>query len=329
MGEEAMRKWAVHACMVAAVIGSDVAIMPPLRAHASTSCISDWTGDVVNTWTGQTDETATTVQRPYADIPSACATANGVVTSEGRPETVFQIQVVGSIPGFPTSSDGDLGITFEACVDVNGPLAYTPLQIGFGHHGEPVFDGPYPPSQGWKYCAFATTTLVDQALRLPPIYGVEILDPAGGRTDVDGARLHDTQGLATITPPVGLAPGSTMVTLYLPDVLAYRVDAVPPPLVGAPRTFVEPFLEQGSTITNMSVRTTDAVKAALPFPECVDNTDPYDPTHCSGGQGQMIGPIQEVAPLPAPVEDWAPGRIICTGSLPTTCNPSPDPNVNA
>lgn len=299
----------VHGCIALGLAATSLVGAPRLLAHANGSCINDPALDALNPVVAQSDLTAEIdVSRPWADISGAVcgndaaavlATVKGNVT-----EASFNIPLAAPIPNFPTPG-GDTGITFEACSDMNGPLAAGPTQIGVGHRGEPIFDGPYPPSQGWRYCTYASLQVA-----APLDYGVEIVDPVGDSMFVDFVALRDTAGNATITAPLGIAPGSNQVTLYLPDTLVYQVDAVAPPFRGLPHNFVEPFLApMGGTgvVGNASVFTKMVIAVTLPFPICVNTSPPG--IGCNGSQ--TIGPILGVAAFDDRPSDWAPGSITC------------------
>jgi len=283
------------------VAGGGLAVTnPTLRVHAAT-CVTDYSGDELNPIVSQSDVLATVdTGRTYADITGACAT-------EGANNTVA-ITTTSPIPtaaSFP-KTNGDIGITYQACSDATGPLGSAIDQIGIGHRGGPVYAGPFPGSQGWKICSYLTIQAAT-----PNDYGMEIFDPVGNFT------FFDFPGLSGFTAPA--ISGST-VTLSLPSTMCAIVNAPAPPLVGIARQDCYRFFNS-STLAHVAVETQVNAEATLPFPVCV-NTNPPG-ISCNGNQ--TIGPIFGIVGLLA-TSDWAPGKITCgTPGLITSCAPAGDP----
>jgi len=289
--------------LAAAAVVAGGLILPGHTVHAATGgCISDYSGDELNPIVSQSDALAAVdTARTYADITGACATAGATNT--------IAITTATALPSFPTTN-GDAGVTFQACADANGPIASAIVQIGVGHRGGPVFDGPYPPSQGWKICTYLTVQVGS-----PNDYGMELFDPVGNFTFFDFPSLPGF--------PAPSISGST-VTLSMPSSMCFTVDAPAPPLVGIQRTDCDPFFN-GTSLQNIVVETQVQAEATLPFPVCV-NTNPPGIT-CNGNQ--TVGPIFGIAGLLA-TSDWAPGKITCaTPGLITTCSSAGTPATSA
>ena len=108
-----------------------------------------------------TENALTIVQNttePWGGIKSATLSNGGATLSTPAVNQVkVQIVTCGNIPTFGTPAAGaDSGINYTLCTDISNGAgdaggAY-PVVIGSGHRGGPIYDGPYPASQGWKYC---------------------------------------------------------------------------------------------------------------------------------------------------------------------------------
>ena len=273
--------------MGAAIVAGGI-LGVPTHAHAAVgSCITDYSGDELNPIVAQSDLLAVTdSSRTYADIQQACATA-GATNSVTR--------TMGSVlpsSGFPTAPQGDLGVTYQFCADANGPIASNIVQIGVGHRGGPVFDGPYPPSQGWKICSYLTIQAAT-----PNDYGMEIFDPVGNFTFFDFPSIPGF--------PAPTISGNT-VTLNMPSTMCFTVGAPSAPEVGIARTDCDPFFN-GTNLQNIVVETEVQAEATLPFPVCINENPPG--ISCNGNE--TIGPIFGVAGLLV-TSDWAPGKITCS-----------------
>ena len=277
---------------VAVVAGGLVGVQG--HVHAATGpCITDYSGDALNPIVSQSDLLATPdPARTYADITQACATAGATNTL-----TLTMGSVLPS-SGYPTTN-GDIGVTSQFCADANGPIANSTVQIGVGHRGGPVWDGPYPPSQGWKICSYLTI----QA-QTPNDYGMEIFDPVGNFTFFDFPSIPGF--------PAPSISGNT-VTLSMPSTMCFTVNPPAPPLVGIARTDCEPFFN-GTSLQNIVTETEVQAEATLPFPVCVNLNPPG--ISCNGNQ--LIGPIFGIAGLLA-TSDWAPGKITCGTPPILTC----------
>jgi len=299
-----MRRIVIRGCAVAVLTVAGFGAGPLPAAHAATgACISDYSGDELNPVVARSDLLAVTdSSRTYGDILGACATAgatNSITLTMGS---------VLTSSGYPTVQ-GDIGIVYEACADINGPIASNIVQIGVDHRGGPVFDGPYPPSQGFKICTWFSIQAAT-----PNDYGMEIYDPDGNLTSFDFPSLPGF--------PAPVISGNS-VTLSMPSTMCFTADAPAPPLVGIQRTYCDPFFN-GSSLQNIVVRTKAALRGQAPFPVCVNANPPG--LSCNGNQA--VGPDFQVicwyppdppSPysviciyLPDLLMDWAPGRITCS-----------------
>jgi hypothetical protein len=302
---------------LAILAGGVATTMPVITAHAA--C-----GGTVGSGVGldpiisQSDFLATP-SNSYTWAGVSCFTTAAATAPDGGAEVAVTATLAAPIPSFPTAR-GDIGFTLTACADMSGTIASAPEQIGVGHRGQPVFDGPYPPEDGYKWC----TDVVVQA-GTPIDYGVEIFNPNGNFFFTDYPSLVTTSGTATITAPTGMATGSTSVTLYLPKTFSFHVNPPAPPLQGTPRTFVEPMISGSSS--NVFVLTQVNAEATLPFPVCVNLTPPG--ISCNGNQ--IVGPIFGIVGLLV-TSGWAPGSIQCgllPGGLPNPLTCSVLPGANA
>jgi len=290
-----MKRVLIRGCAVAVVTVASLGTVPVTPVHAGSGCISDYSGDELNPIVSQSDALATVdTSRTYADITGACATAGltntiSITTTAGIPTSA----------SFPKTT-GDFGITYKACADANGSIANAIVQVGTGHHGEPIYDGPFPPSQGFKICTWLTIQAAT-----PNDYGMEIYDPAG----LD--RYYDFQQILGMPAP---AISGATVTLSMLSTMCIAIDRPAPPLVGIAREGCYPFFN-GATLQNLVATTEPGLAATLPAPLCV-NTNPVG-ISCNGNQ--IIGPIVGIADLPA-ISDWAPGKITCgTPGVLITC----------
>ena len=226
--------------------------------------------------------------------------AVGVAAPDGGPEVAYTINLDAPLPAFPTGN-GDTGVTISACADVNGPVGGGPVQVGVGLRGEPVYDGPYPAEDGYKYCTWAS----NQA-GTPFDYGVAIYDPANGFRSYDYPSLQSAAGMSTISAPSNLlGPGTTSVTLYLPRTFTFR------PTIGVSHSYSE---QMTGAPSNDFVFTAIAPQPTLPFPVCVNQT----PLGIACNGNQLFGPVFGIGgSSPSGISGWAPGFVIC--GTPITC----------
>ena len=352
-----MTTWtrSARALSALALVAGGLVFTPTLKASAAL-CISEPANNAVNPITTQVSgdfAAAIDNTRPYSDITSPtvniCSNrdAASITTTNEKGvagvihEASFTFQVAGAIPTtFPTAA-GDVGVSLTACVDVSGALGSSAVQIGVGHRGGPIFDGPYPATQGYKYC-----TWWSRQLGLADDWGTAVFTPEGIFNQTSHLNLHDTgcvvPNCATAVAPVTTitAPsvsGST-ATLYLPDTEVYQVNAVAPPLKGLPHTFTEPFLGplgSASPINNIVLEAQVQAEVSLPSPPaplCVNPTDllatPTNPAAllvCDGKE--TVGPVQGIVGLLV-TTSWAPGLITCPGfPNPLTCAASDGGNT--
>jgi hypothetical protein len=306
-----MRPTLTRVCVAVALVAGVLPATAPV-ASVRASC-----GTIVGSGIGldpvlsRSDLTATpSVSYNWAGI---CGfTGGGAIAPDGGAEAAFTIGL-GPLPPFPTAA-GALGVTVMACADMSAPIASQPVVIGTDHRGRPVFDGPYPPEDGYKWCTWAT--LQSGA---PLDYGVGIYDSNGIFSAYDYPEL----ATGDMSSPSGFATGSSSVTLYLPKTFTFLVDAPPPPLLGVSRTYNEPMI--GSSTNNALVLTKIEDEVTLPTGSTCVNFNPIG-LSCNGNQA--VGPIFGVASFAEGISGWAPGSITCGGVVgglpdPATCSVGP------
>lgn len=296
---------------IAVVVGGIATTAPTIKAHAATCPTETVQGSGVglNPIEFQSDLTAN--PDPAYSFAGVCGFGVGSASAPfGNPEKAITVQLGGSLPGFPDGG-GDIGITVSVCADMSGAIASGPVQVGVNHRGQPIYDGPWNPEDGWKYCTYATV----QA-GVPFDYGTETFNPNGNFTFTDYPAMKDAAtGLATITPPSNtLGAGTTSVTLYLPLTQISKVNAPAPPLQGIARDLSEPYIGT-STANDLFALTQVNAEATLPFPVCINLNPPG--IECNGSE--IFGPVFGLAGILAS-SGWAPGTIQCPGfPNPTSC----------
>jgi hypothetical protein len=102
--------------------------------------------------------------RPYAQFSSVTVNANALTIYDPSsnvviPEAAITVNLCSAVPSFPLSN-GDTGVDYHLCFSPD----QTEYIVGgrFGAvvgidpvSGNPIFDGPYPRSQGFKACGWA------------------------------------------------------------------------------------------------------------------------------------------------------------------------------
>jgi len=276
-----LRTMAVGLVAVGALAGAG---MTPV--HAASSTFTDATGDVIDPLLSQNMMIAprSTAARPYADITNvSVAVSTGVVN--------FTVTVNGNVQTFPVAN-GDAGVEINACFDIPGneAIANGPVKVGVGHHGAPVFDGPYNSRYGWKACAWVNasaggTSNIDDC-------GVALFDPIGQYTFFDKAQITNS---GFTCPPV---TGHSSFTFQFPDTWITLAAPPLPTEQGVQRHESRTFLSSGDVVSNLTVSSQVTANVTLPTTVC-------EPVECS-----LLGPIQGVGGLLITV-DWAPGRQYC------------------
>lgn len=291
-----MRKTILRTMAVGLVAAGALAGTGVTHVHAAAGVsFTDAVGDVLDPILSQNRLVAvpSTAPRPYADLTGVTATPNG------SSDVSFAVSTAGALPTFPVTN-GDAGIEFNACFDIPGneAIANGPVQVGTGHHGAPVYDGPYNSNYGWKACAWFSA----QAGGLANItdYGVATFDPVGQYTFFDQAQL----GGNILAPSVS----GTTVTFHFPYKWITNVPAPAPPEQGIARTETRTFLAPGDVVKNLVVSAQVDASVTLPAVVCVPSPG------CS-----LIGPIQGVGGLLTTV-DWAPGRQVCSTPVASCTN---------
>jgi hypothetical protein len=174
-------------------------------------------------------------------------------------EESFTVTLCGPIPVFPNATTGgaDAGLQLRTCVDPNSVIASAPEYVRTNGDASPVYEGPFPPSQGYRYCTFVNISGGTGGNAVS--WGTGVWDPAGGLIDVrDSSRLRDLHGVATISRPsanigsvaTGFA-GATQITYYLPD--SVITAAYTSSVDFGDWLWVEPFIRGGSSVADWSV----------------------------------------------------------------------------
>jgi hypothetical protein len=271
-----------------------------MHVHASTGSFTDRSGDVLDPVLTQNRLVAvpSATDRRYADITNvAWSTAGADVAI-----TVSVFNPTG-IPAFP-QTNGDTGIELNACFDVpsNEAISNGPVQVGTGHHGAPIFDGPYNSRYGWKICGWYSA----QAGGLSNIvdYGVATFDPIGQYTFFDKAQLGGNIAAPTTS--------GNSVTFHLPCNWTTNIPAPAPPEKGIARTETRTFCATGDQLKNGVVSAQVDASVTLPLTLCIPPSDITVPVvNITIPACSIIGPIQGVGGLLTTV-DWGPGSQVCS-----------------
>jgi hypothetical protein len=218
--------------------------------------------------------------RPYAQIKSV-AVATSTTTVDGFiPEATVTVTLCGGIPVFP-AFNGDKGVLYHACFT---PASTEPIRSApFGvvtnpstpPFGNPAHDGPYPPSQGYRFCVWASVNALSGTDS-----GIAWYDPATGYRYLDST-------VASVTPAsFNFAAG--YFTMYLPYTWRWT------------STYVsnEPVIASGDITTDW-VADAEVTPTGAPTAICVARTSPC---------------VQGIIDLPTLV-DFAPGYEVCTTPL--------------
>src|SRR5258706_6248 len=150
--------------------------------------------------------------RPYADICTVTATKTTT-------EIDYSVSVAAPIPSFPVASNGDIGVNFAACIDVDPGfgLANGPTQIGTGCY--------LPPAARLPRHAFTVVGPIPSVGRLP--FTVDW---------APGEQLCTTPVLACIDNPggftLGLAPLGFPISAVVDCDVAALQKTCPTPIVG-------------------------------------------------------------------------------------------------
>lgn len=240
--------------------------------------------------------------RAYAQIQNVAVTA-GAATADGISEAKVVVTLCGAVPAFPVTGNGDTGVSWYACFDPKStqPIVSSSTGVQTGVQpitGNPTHDGPYPKSQGFRFCAWAS---VNAGTGLD--YGVAWSDPIAQFTFLDPANMFDGS-LANQTISTATVVGNT-VTMFLPNTWRWTVSP------GSPLQSLrnETVATAGDVTTDWSAQAWVNAEVNLPSPPapiCV-------PTTC----------IQGIIGLLVPV-DFAPGYQLCATAV-TSCANFDDP----
>ena len=285
MRKTLMRTMACSLVAVGALCGSGIT-----PVHASSVSFTDAAGDVLDPLLTQNRLVAvpSSTPRQYADITN-------VAVNAAAGDVSFAVTTVGAIPTFP-QTNGDTGLEINACFDIpsNEAISKGPVQVGTGHHGAPIFDGPYNSTYGWKVCGFYSEQV--GALANIKDWGVAIFDPIGNYGFFDKAVLTN------VTAP---SISGTTVTFHFPYTWVTTLPPPAPPEVGITRTESRTILTTGDTANNLTVSTQVYAGVASPI-----GPTPNLP---------IVGSIEGVGGLLTTV-DWAPGRQVCSTAVVSCIN---------
>jgi hypothetical protein len=230
--------------------------------------------------------------RPWDDICSATNGANST-SPDGQAQAVFTLNLAGAVPDFSSAAAGATAGEYVICADGNNAAitGSTPQTIAYGHRGGPVKDGPYPASQGYKFCTWVNYQADATTHTNTPTYGVSWFDPIANFTFLDQTQMVGTTGLSTISPPtcnLGGASciGATSITLSLPLTWKWRVAAPAAPLKGPKKFEIETPFASGTTITNITAESQIAATISLPAPVCLPSGVPI--VDCLQGIGGLL-----------------------------------------
>ncbi len=197
---------------------------------------------------------------------------------------------------------------YVVCADGNNAAVTgsTPQTIAYGHRGGPIKDGPYPASQGYKFCTWVNFQADATGHTNTPTWGVSWFDPIANFTFIDQTQLVSPSGAATISAPGCVhAPsciGDTSITLSLPLTWEWRVAGPAAPLHGPKKFEIETPFAAGTTISNIVAESQIAFTASLPMPVCAPAGTPV--VDCIQGVG---GLLVTGSSFPADQECSAPG----------------------
>jgi hypothetical protein len=304
------------AAALAAGMAAGWASPGPLHASANFGCKNLDPIKSQNALTATID----TAGRPWDQIQSVAVSAGPTLAgiNEGSygsasasiPQLAIAVTTCATAkPSFPAvvGTESDSGANWNACFELDpgasiagGGAGLNGTQIGFNPDpgaGNPINDGPFPPSQGWRFCSFATINagLADDS-------GVATFDVIGQYNQDDLAVMKDN-GLGTASVKSTISPatytingsGFLVVTMYVPYSLV--ITTPDPGLPGNGNsniTTVEPWIATGNSLSDMVPDANASVQVGLPSQVCT-------PAGC----------FQNLEGLTTSVS-WLPGSESCT-----------------
>lgn len=244
--------------------------------------------------------------RPWDQISSVLVTPGPTVTANAGTFSVSYSQLevaittcATALPTFPDPTTGDVTAQWLACFDpgTSMPIATAPdgVLIGHGAGGLPLFDGPYPSNQGYRFCGWASQSAGAND------YGVAVYDPVGAYAEYDRADLVDSTLTATTVTPATwtIGGGAVVVNLYIP----YDWVVTTPSGSGS-FTTVDPILTAGATVGNFVAQTQGGPPGVVQpaSAHCTPGIQTQSAALCT----PAVNGLQSLTPV-----DWAPGSEWC------------------
>lgn len=299
------------AALLTAGVAAGYAGGAPITAHAATlqtiagQCHSLNPQTTLNALTASNDDT-----RPW-DMVGSVTVNGGFTAPDGGAELQIQIETCATAaPSFPNTATGDVGAQWQACYysDQTNPLNSAPngIQVGTAADGSPIYDGPYPANQGWRYCAWATINA-----GVSNDWGVAYYDQIGQYTFLDQANLYTYVG-TTKTNTIDNASfgidanGKFAVTVYAPYNWTSTADAPAPSGSIVHVTTSSPTIVAGHSVNDMVASAESAQNVGLPNNTCT-------PVVVNCFQG-LVGLLTTVS--------FAPGYENCTTAV-IACSKTP------
>ena len=238
--------------------------------------------------------------RQYAEMTGLSVAAGPATPKFGIPQVAISLTTCAAQPSWPVTATGDAGVQFQVCLDPpqsTSRVTGAPQLIGYGHRGGPIYDGPYPASQGYKFCALADFGVGgDSGGRTQ--YGTAWWDPTANYTFLDHASNQ-----LDISAPVWA--GNT-VTMYLPYTWAWNIGlGLPnPPFDGSGKIMEEKVLQAGDNVTNVVATAGVSFDVGVPAQVAPNGICVTQLDTCIGG---LLGLTANV--------DWLPGQEYCPGTI--------------
>jgi len=281
----------------------------PITAHAATlqtiagQCKSLNPQTTLNALTASNDNARTW------DMMRNVTVNGGFTAPDGGAELQIVIETCAtSAPSFPNTATGDVGAQWQACYysDQTNPLNSAPngIQVGTAADGAPIYDGPYPANQGWRYCAWATRNA-----GVADDWGVAYFDQIGQYTFLDRANLvANNLTTKTVTDASFAIDGSGFfaVTVYAPYNWTSTTQAAAPSGSIVNVTTSSPTIVASKSVNDMVASGEAAQNVGLPSNTCT-------PVISQCFQG-LVGLLTTVSWAPG-FEDCSPVVIGCTKTL--------------
>jgi hypothetical protein len=259
------------AAILTAGVAAGYAGGAPITAHASTlqtiagQCHSLNPQTTLNALTATNDDA-----RPW-DMVGSVTVNGGFTAPDGGAELQIVIETCATAaPSFPNTATGDVGAQWQACyyTDQANPLNSAPngIQVGTAADGNPLYDGPYEASQGWRYCAWASINA-----GVSNDWGVAYYDQIGQYTFLDRANLV-ANNLSTKTvsdASFGIdGNGKFAVTIYAPYNWTSTAQAAAPSGSIVNVTTSSPTIVPGHSVNDMVASAEAAQNVGLPSNTC-------------------------------------------------------------